>query len=216
MKKPSIKTITATLSIAACTLLLCSCIMKKPDYGPTVKKTMTVPSFNSVELNGNTAVYFLQGKEYSVRLEGKKKLLDCMKIGVKNNVLNVNSTDEAGSNEIVFFGHSHQGDNTIKVYITSPTLTKISQDGNASLVFPDSVTFDRLNAGVKFKNLTARRATFDISGNAGMEINFNRADTASFDVSGNAGIKLTGTTRLPVRQNVTGNGGITDHTTRTK
>lgn len=242
MKKPSTKTITATLSIAACTLLLCSCIMKKPDYGPTVKKTMTVPSFNSVELNGNTAVYFLQGKEYSVRLEGKKKLLDCMKIGVKNNVLNVNSTDKAGSNEIVFFGHSHQRDNTIKVYITSPTLTKISQDGNASLVFPDSVTFDRLslnidgnsavkvhrmkvgqldmelsgNAGVKFKNLTARHATFDISGNAGMEINFNRADTASFDVSGNAGIKLTGTTRLPVRQNVTGNGGITDHTTRTK
>ena len=101
MKKPSTKTITATLSIAACTLLLCSCIMKKPDYGPTVKKTMTVPSFNSVELNGNTAVYFLQGKEYSVRLEGKKKLLDCMKIGVKNNVLNVNSTDEAGSNKIV-------------------------------------------------------------------------------------------------------------------
>ena len=123
MKKPPTKTITATLSIAVCTLLLCSCIMKKPDYGPTVKKTMTVPSFNSVELNGNTAVYFQQGKEYSVRLEGKKKLLDCMKIGVKNNVLNVNSTDEAGSNKIVFFGHSHQGDNTIKVYITSPTLT---------------------------------------------------------------------------------------------
>ena len=48
MKKPSTKTITATLSIAVCTLLLCSCIMKKPDYGPTVKKTMTVPSFNSV------------------------------------------------------------------------------------------------------------------------------------------------------------------------
>ena len=41
MKKPSTKTITATLSIAVCTLLLCSCIMKKPDYGPTVKKTMT-------------------------------------------------------------------------------------------------------------------------------------------------------------------------------
>mgnify|MGYP000887357945 CR=1 FL=1 len=237
MKKPSTKTITATLSIAVCTLLLCSCIMKKPDYGPTVKKTMTVPSFNSVELNGNTAVYFLQGKEYSVRLEGKKKLLDRMKIGVKNNVLNVNSTDEAGSNEIVFFGHSHQGDNTIKVYITSPTLTQISQDGNGLLVFPDSVTLDiegnsavkahRMtvgqfdmelsgNAGVKFQNLTARRAAFDISGNAGMEVNFDRTDTASFDVSGNAGIKLTGTTRRPVQQNVTGNGGITDHTTRTK
>ena len=242
MKRPSIHILTALLSMAACTLPLSSCLMKKADYGPTVRKTMPAADFDRVQLDGNMAVYFLQGKKPGVRLEGKEKLLRGMKVSVKNHVLNVYSTDEARAKDIIYFSSSHQGDNTVKVYITSPTLTQISQDGNGLLVFPDSVTLDRLsldiegnsavkahrmtvgqfdmelsgNAGVKFQNLTARRAAFDISGNAGMEVNFDRTDTASFDVSGNAGIKLTGTTRRPVQQIVTGNGGITDHTTRTK
>ena len=231
MKRPSIHILTALLSMAACTLPLSSCLMKKADYGPTVRKTMPAADFDRVQLDGNMAVYFLQGKKPGVRLEGKEKLLRGMKVSVKNHVLNVYSTDEARAKDIIYFSSSHQGDNTVKVYITSPTLTQISQDGNGLLVFPDSVTLDRLsldiegNSAVKAHRMTVGQFDMELSGNAGvkfqnlnagMEVNFDRTDTASFDVSGNAGIKLTGTTRRPVQQNVTGNGGITDHTTRTK
>lgn len=243
MKQFTTNKIVLSLTLAASIFFFSSCIRKKQPLGNAITQNIPVGNFQDVQVDASVAVHFLQGKDFSVKVRGSKDLLPHMHISVKGSTLIIDEKDMPNlSNKIHFdFGDSRDR-NKIDVYVTAPTYTKITQDSNSSMEFPDSITLDKLdlelngnssvkinsmkvnqlgidlsgNGAVKVKNLTANDADLDVSGNAAVKINFNQSNRVKLDVSGNAGIKLTGTTRQPIQQNVSGNAGITDNTTRIK
>ena len=243
MKQFTTNKIVLSLTLAASIFFFSSCIRKKQPLGKAITQNIPVGNFQDVQVDASVAVHFLQGKDFSVKVRGSKNLLPHMHISVKGSTLIIDEKDMPNlSNKIHFdFGDSRDR-NKIEVYVTAPTYTKITQDSNSSMEFPDSITLNKFdlelngnssvkinsmkvnqlgidlsgNGAVKVKNLTTNDADLDVSGNAAMKINFNQSNRVKLDVSGNAGIKLTGTTRQPIQQNVSGNAGITDNTTRIK
>ena len=242
MKTTFAKIINIGLISVACLLALNSCYIRKIDYGKMVTEEASVDSFDTIDIRGAGTVYISQGKKYSLKFKGEEKRLDVLSfvnpqnrlvIDMKNLIQHIGFFDLKPSDRVT------QG---IDIYITTPTLSKLSWNNSATVILSDSFKLDKLsieapaggnlkinkmnvnqlkvsmkNAGaIGVKSLTAKKADFDTNGDIGLGVNLYRTDTAIISTMGKGKANITGTTRLPLIMIARESSVINDKTTRIK
>ena len=242
MKRTFAKIINISLISVACLLALSSCYIRKIDYGKMVTEEASVDSFDTIDIRGAGTVYISQGKKYSLKFKGEEKRLDVLSfvnpqnrlvIDMKNLIQHIGFFDLKPSDRVT------QG---IDIYITTPTLSKLSWNNSATVILSDSFKLNTLsieapaggnlkinkmnvnqlkvsmkNAGaIGVKSLTAKKADFDTNGDIGLGVNLYRTDTAIISTMGKGKANITGTTRLPLIMIARESSVINDKTTRIK
>ena len=207
-----------------------------------VTEEASVDSFDTIDIRGAGTVYISQGKKYSLKFKGEEKRLDVLSfvnpqnrlvIDMKNLIQHIGFFDLKPSDRVT------QG---IDIYITTPTLSKLSWNNSATVILSDSFKLDKLsieapaggnlkinkmnvnqlkvsmkNAGaIGVKSLTAKKADFDTNGDIGLGVNLYRTDTAIISTMGKGKANITGTTRLPLIMIARESSVINDKTTRIK
>ena len=122
------------------------------NYGDTTC-TAKVDSFNKIVAHGVASVFFTQGNEFNIEIEGDKISVECLKLEVINRTLHIsddtNKLDENNNKKHwwqYFFnfnsnyneGRSHR----INIYITAPDLEKVQMEGVGSFHIKDELTVD--------------------------------------------------------------------------
>lgn len=242
MKTTFAKIINISLISVACLLALNSCYIRKIDYGKMVTEEPSVDSFDTIDIRGAGTVYISQGKKYSLKFKGEEKRLDVLSfvnpqnrlvIDMKNLIQHIGFFDLKPSDRVT---------QSIDIYITTPTLSKLSWNNSATVILSDSFKLDKLsieapaggnlkinkmnvnqlkvsmkNAGaIGVKSLTAKKADFDTNGDIGLGVNLYRTDTAIISTMGKGKANITGTTRLPLIMIARESSVINDKTTRIK
>lgn len=242
MKTTFAKIINISLISVACLLALNSCYIRKIDYGKMVTEEASVDSFDTIDIRGAGTVYISQGKKYSLKFKGEEKRLDVLSfvnpqnklvIDMKNLIQHIGFFDLKPSDRVT---------QSIDIYITTPTLSKLSWNNSATVILSDSFKLDKLsieapaggnlkinkmnvnqlkvsmkNAGaIGVKSLTAKKADFDTNGDIGLGVNLYRTDTAIISTMGKGKANITGTTRLPLIMIARESSVINDKTTRIK
>ena len=242
MKRIFAKIINIGLISVACLLALNSCYIRKIDYGKMVTEEASVDSFDTIDIRGAGTVYISQGKKYSLKFKGEEKRLDVLSFVNKQNRLVIDMKNLI--QHIGFFDlkPSDRVTQSIDIYITTPTLSKLSWNNSATVILSDSFKLDKLsieapaggnlkinkmnvnqlkvsmkNAGaIGVKSLTAKKADFDTNGDIGLGVNLYRTDTAIISTMGKGKANITGTTRLPLIMIARESSVINDKTTRIK
>ena len=242
MKRTFAKIINISLISVACLLALSSCYIRKIDYGKMVTEEASVDSFDTIDIRGAGTVYISQGKKYSLKFKGEEKRLDVLSfvnpqnklvIDMKNLIQHIGFFDLEPSDKVT---------QSIDIYITTPTLSKLSWNNSATVILSDSFKLNTLsieapaggnlkinkmnvnqlkvsmkNAGaIGVKSLTAKKADFDTNGDIGLGVNLYRTDTAIISTMGKGKANITGTTRLPLIMIARESSVINDKTTRIK
>ena len=242
MKTTFAKIINISLISVACLLALSSCYIRKIDYGKMVTEEASVDSFDTIDIRGAGTVYISQGKKYSLKFKGEEKRLDVLSfvnpqnrlvIDMKNLIQHIGFFDLEPSDKVT---------QSIDIYITTPTLSKLSWNNSATVILSDSFKLNTLsieapaggnlkinkmnvnqlkvsmkNAGaIGVKSLTAKKADFDTNGDIGLGVNLYRTDTAIISTMGKGKANITGTTRLPLIMIARESSVINDKTTRIK
>lgn len=242
MKRTFAKIINISLISVACLLALNSCYIRKIDYGKMVTEEASVDSFDTIDIRGAGTVYISQGKKYSLKFKGEEKRLDVLSfvnpqnrlvIDMKNLIQHIGFFDLEPSDKVT---------QSIDIYITTPTLSKLSWNNSATVILSDSFKLNTLsieapaggnlkinkmnvnqlkvsmkNAGaIGVKSLTAKKADFDTNGDIGLGVNLYRTDTAIISTMGKGKANITGTTRLPLIMIARESSVINDKTTRIK
>ena len=242
MKRIFAKIINISLISVACLLALNSCYIRKIDYGKMVTEEASVDSFDTIDIRGAGTVYISQGKKYSLKFKGEEKRLDVLSfvnpqnrlvIDMKNLIQHIGFFDLEPSDKVT---------QSIDIYITTPTLSKLSWNNSATVILSDSFKLNTLsieapaggnlkinkmnvnqlkvsmkNAGaIGVKSLTAKKADFDTNGDIGLGVNLYRTDTAIISTMGKGKANITGTTRLPLIMIARESSVINDKTTRIK
>ena len=242
MKTTFAKIINISLISVACLLALSSCYIRKIDYGKMVTEEASVDSFDTIDIRGAGTVYISQGKKYSLKFKGEEKRLDVLSfvnpqnrlvIDMKNLIQHIGFFDLKPSDRVT---------QSIVIYITTPTLSKLSWNNSATVILSDSFKLNTLsieapaggnlkinkmnvnqlkvsmkNAGaIGVKSLTAKKADFDTNGDIGLGVNLYRTDTAIISTMGKGKANITGTTRLPLIMIARESSVINDKTTRIK
>ena len=207
-----------------------------------VTEEASVDSFDTIDIRGAGTVYISQGKKYSLKFKGEEKRLDVLSfvnpqnrlvIDMKNLIQHIGFFDLKPSDRVT---------QSIDIYITTPTLSKLSWNNSATVILSDSFKLDKLsieapaggnlkinkmnvnqlkvsmkNAGaIGVKSLTAKKADFDTNGDIGLGVNLYRTDTAIISTMGKGKANITGTTRLPLIMIARESSVINDKTTRIK
>lgn len=242
MKTTFAKIINIGLISVACLLALNSCYIRKKDYGKMVTEEASVDSFDTIDIRGAGTVYISQGKKYSLKFKGEEKRLDVLSfvnpqnrlvIDMKNLIQHIGFFDLKPSDRVT---------QSIVIYITTPTLSKLSWNNSATVILSDSFKLDKLSidaplggnlkinkmninqlevsmvglGAIDVKSLTAKKVIFDTYGEVGLGVNFYRTDTAIISTMGKGKANITGTTRLPLKMIARESSVIIDKTTRIK
>jgi hypothetical protein len=197
-------------------------VLSSASLAKTEKKTITVPSFDSLELAGKVDVELVVGQKQSVEIETDSEYLDKVEIRVKDKSLiigNKNSSD---------WSFSFKDQRTI-VRITVPAITEIDVSGactikasgfaGGSLDFEGSGAIEATLAGhvdafsidisgaaeIKAFELKAQAVKLDISGSAQIEVFAVR--TIQSDVSGAASVVYKGTPAV-IKSDISGMGSM--------
>lgn len=242
MKTTFAKIINISLISVACLLALNSCYIRKIDYGKVVTEEVPVDSFDTIDVRGAGTVYISQGEKYSLKFKGQKKRLDVLSFVNPQNKLVIDMKNLI--HHIGFFNvrPSDRVTQSIDIYITTPTLSKLTWNNSATVILSDSFKLDKLSidaplggnlkinkmninqlevsmmglGAVDVKSLTAKKVIFDTDGDIGLGVNFYRTDTAIISAKGEPKINTTGTTRLPLTMVTKKGAVIKDKTTRIK
>ncbi|QIX62073.1 DUF2807 domain-containing protein [Hymenobacter sp. BT18] len=199
--------LTALLPLAA---LLAGC--HNDILGPTVRgsgpiqsETRTIEEFTEVELPIDAEVYLTQGVTQEVRVEAQGNILDVLETDVDGNRLHID------------FGRTIvRRHDRIRVYLTTPRLTRLVLAGSGHIVSTNTWLLPRLDVSISGSGSTdlaceqATNLTTTISGsgkarwegNAGHhEINISGSgEVASYDLDTDAvDVNLVGSGRAKVR-----------------
>ena len=145
MKTTFAKIINISLISVACLLALNSCYIRKIDYGKMVTEEPSVDSFDTIDIRGAGTVYISQGKKYSLKFKGEEKRLDVLSFVNKQNRLVIDMKNLI--QHIGFFDlkPSDRVTQSIVIYITTPTLSKLSWNNSATVILSDSFKLDKLS-----------------------------------------------------------------------
>lgn len=242
MKTTFAKIINISLISVACLLALNSCYIRKIDYGKIVTEEVPVDSFDTIDVRGAGTVYISQGEKYSLKFKGQKKRLDVFSFVNLQNKLVIDMKNLKKNMVLLFIPPSDRITKSIDIYITTPTLSKLTWNNSATVILSDSFKLNTLSieapaggnlkinkmninqlevsmadrGAIDVKSLTAKKVIFDTYGDIGLGVNFYRTDTAIISAKVEPKINTTGTTRLPLTM-VTAKGAIIkDKTTRIK
>ena len=94
------------------------------DKGNEVTEVRKVEAFSSIQVTAVASVYFTQGSAYSLKIQGKEKLVNKIKISVNNGLLSIDSERDKNGNI--------NGNNGVDIYITAPDLKSVDFTGVGS------------------------------------------------------------------------------------
>lgn len=232
------------LVAAVCATVLTSCsIRKKEEKGKMVKKEVKVAPFKDLLVDGNATVNIIPGDSFAVRIEGREKIISLAKIEVEDGVLHISRGNKQSSDvHEITFGILNGTDYYPRVYITMPSLRRITLEGNADITIDKPMRGDSVrvlvasnadidvaglqakffdvriegNASSSLQNLNVEKTNIVIDGNADLNAVFKDAGEAEATINGNASINLSGTIRVEPHININGNASVNNNTTRGK
>ncbi|MCU0352905.1 MAG: DUF2807 domain-containing protein [Cytophagales bacterium] len=151
--------------------------------GDTLSKTRTVGGFTEIETRGSATVYLTQGAAEPIRLEGQDNILDVFETFVHNDklILRVKPGVVLGRHE------------TVRVYVTNPTLRAVRVSGSSDVVGQGVWDVDDFHA--------------EISGSGKLEMALRDAEDVDTDISGSGNIFLRGNS-LTADVDVSGSGNV--------
>lgn len=163
-----------------CFVLLMSSGWVGAGSSPVDEQTRPVESFTGVASAVPFNVFVTIGSKESLRLEGDSELLDKIETPVKNGVLHIKMKKESER----WFG----GSKKVTIYITAPSLNKVSVSGSGNMEVKGTLKGERVNTDVSGSgHLSAAVASSSlsssISGSGGIELK-GKTNEAQIDISG--------------------------------
>ena len=155
------------------------------------REVPNAPAFSAIEvIGGDINVYFTQGNTHSFSINGPAKLVKATKVKVKANTLFVEYQ------EPFFTGD----DNDVSLYVTAPTLTRISVSGEAD--FESKTAFQgqeltiktRQSGEVSMENVTVERLNIDAKGSSSVDVDYVEAKKVRISSLDRAEVEVTGNT----------------------
>lgn len=182
-------------------LLLGACVIVPAEKrGKKVSRTVKVKEFHDVVLNGMADVIFVQGDSFSVRVEGREKDIECLKVESEAQTLcishEMNKANEQG--EVIFMSDGAAMVENITVYVTAPDLKHVMVTGTGDFKCEGNLAVDLLElkvsgtGDVDFKRIQAKELTMEITGTGDVEIDHAVAEQVSAVVNGAGDLKLNG------------------------
>lgn len=133
-----------------------------------VSEVRKVDHFSSIRIKSVANVEFTQGDKYSLRLEGKEKWVKLTTTEVKNGYLVISFKKGEKSVKNI---------NSLKLYVTAPTLEAVELTGVGSLECKEPLKLDdftlRINGvgSAEVADLTCHRFTVSLNGVGDAEVN---------------------------------------------
>lgn len=152
---------------------------KDKGNGETTKKTYNLKGFNKLSVSGLASIHFTQSNSYEIKAEGTPRLVDNIKIYVKDNTLKIGYKDAKNIN-----GNKEH----LNIYIKAPNLDSFEISGVCGFT-AESIKSKDFNCEISgavqcyIGKLQSTEAKFDISGAAKVKMDVE-ADRLSVDNSG--------------------------------
>lgn len=152
---------------------------KDKGNGETTKKTFDLKGFNKLSVSGFASIHFTQSNSYEIKAEGTPRLVDNIKIHVKDNTLKIEYKD----NQRINGNNEH-----LNIYIKAPNLDSFEMSGACGFT-AESIKSKDFNCEISgavqcyIGKLQSTEAKFDISGAAKVKMDVE-ADRLSVDNSG--------------------------------
>lgn len=177
-----------------------------------VKKTVFIKTekFKNVAVAGSFSIHYIQGKTTSVKVRGRQKDLDLIKVENKGETLSFSFKKSKNNN---WFSSSFHVDD-IDVYITSPNIRKISIAGSGEFeakghVDTDEMTIKVSGSGeVDLKNLICNKITIDIAGSGEVDIDRITTAEARMNIAGSGSIDMENANIGYAKSEIAGSGTI--------
>lgn len=156
-----------------------------------VTQTREVDNFTAIEVTSVGQVYFTQGPEVSLRMEGEERLVEKTTTEVKDGVLVIGFKDRKSV---------RKGRNGVDIYLTAPTLERVEFAGVGSFNCMEKLTagdirFDVEGVGsLNVRDLHCQTLTLRLQGVGDADVKV-QADHVDASMSGVGSVKLSGHTR---------------------
>lgn len=182
------------------------------DSGSSKKVSVTrvCRPFTKVDLEGVADIYYTQSDKFSCRLEGPEKYVKRITLDFSDNTLTID-----GPKQNI---NANSSKSKVKVYLTSPDIVEISNEGVGSFIANGKIdtdnmeissdgvgeihlkelVCDKLDASldgvgdINLDKVDARYAELDLDGVGSMDIHFKRCDLVDADLSGVGSMNLSG------------------------
>ena len=196
------------------------------NYGDTTC-TAKVDSFNKIVAHGVASVFFTQGNEFNIEIEGDKISVECLKLEVKNGTLYIsddtNKRDENNNKKhwwqyIFNNSNGNNGNHRINIYITAPDLEKVQMEGVGSFTVNENLkldhNFDFQSGGVgsaHFNSVSCINADIHHEGVGSLSINKFECENINIEQGGVGSAKIN-LNAQDVKLNSSGVGSVTLNT----
>ncbi len=154
-------------------------------WGKVVRKDIPVTDFTAIELSENFDVLYMQGDKPSATIEGNEKVIGYHHVEVQNGTL-VDHTDKNTPRNIP----------SVRIILTSPTLSRIDIGGTGDIDIDHYVEFDDLHislsgAGdVDIENMKCNNLTTDITGAGDISIDTLKCASVNSTITGAGDMKF--------------------------
>ena len=191
-------------SLLACLLLLVG-VTVAPAQDRT-REAREVASFAEVSLSVPGTLHLRQGEPRSVEIEASPKVLDHLETTVDDGQLEIR--DESNVLERMFGGERDWG--KIDVYVTTPTIEKVSLAGSGSvvgetLIEASSLTLENAGSGDMDLEVSATDLSTSIAGSGTMRLR-GTADRVHVRIAGSGTVQALDLTVATAEIEVTGSG----------
>ncbi len=156
----------------AAAVSLNSCFLDDDDFlscergqGPTVTRTLELPSFSGIDLKISGNVVIKQGPEQFVEVEGQENIIELLKLNVNNDTWDIRFEDCVRNHE------------DLTIYITLPEIGYLSISGSGRIEGDELLAGNDLNLRISG------------SGDMDLQLDYDKVDAT---ISGSGDIKLEG------------------------
>ena len=143
--------------------------------------------FEAISVSGSFDVYYMQGEQTSVRLNGDKDDIAHVDIKCDGKTLSVSTKGDG------IFGNSS---NDVDIYVTSPKLSRIGLAGSGDFksesdITTESMLIDIAGSGdVNLKSLETGKCTISIAGSGDVSMDHIKTRTLTATIAGSGDIDL--------------------------
>lgn len=201
-----------------CTFLLAGLVLVL-SAGPAIaqddpsRQTREVASFTGIGFSVPGTVHLRQGEPQSVEVEGPAKVLDRLETVVEDGTLHVRSEEERSW--LDWFGSDV--DERIDVYVTAPTIERLSVAGSGDIVGETPIQSASLrleNAGSGGFDLAvdADEVRLSIAGSGDTRLR-GRGGDLSVDIAGSGDVEAADLEAAAVDVRIAGSGNVRVHAT---
>ena len=170
-----------------------------------VGQVTSMDAFDVVNVAGPFNVFYEQGKNYSVRVEGTAEQLGKMTIYVKNGDLCIDQRKQEPSG--TFDG--------LQVFVTSPMIDALEIAGSGTLSSPKPLAVNDIrleiagSGDITLAQLNCKNLYMEIAGSGGITLGTVQANEASSEIAGSGDIDVAALSCKKANNEIAGSGDIT-------